>query len=454
MRSEAKNRQRLRKDAERRERSDWAKSDLRYWQDVVYRPEYRHKGSIEQSEFFVVRIGHEGRRTTFPLGTSNKAAAALKAREIYHVILANGWAAALGQFKKNVKPSCPLTVGEYLAEAKKHLDVRPRTFGGYARAFRKIVSDIFGLDPGRAKFDYQTGGRDAWLGDVDAVRLAAITPEKIQQWRADFLGRAKGDTLKLRSARVSADSFIREAKALFSKEVLEHVRLQGIERLPFDGISAGERVSMRYRSQIGDIEALIADACRELDTPENRDCFKAFLLASLAGLRRSEIDLLEWSAFDFDRGLLSIGVTKYFQGKNEASLGDIPLDPELSALFGALRAKANGEFVIESTSAPKLNQAYSRYRCQRTFERLVEWLRAKGIKSNSPLHVLRKEFGSAMAQKYGIFAASRALRHSSVAVTEAHYITQKRVDSIGLGHLLGPPQNVIEFDAQKSLRGA
>jgi integrase len=66
----------------------------------------------------------------------------------------------------------------------------------------------------------------------------------------------------------------------------------------------------------------------------------------------------------------------------------------------------------------------------------VEWLRGKGITSKSPIHTLRKEFGSAMAQKFGIFAASRALRHSSVKVTEAHYVTQKRVSSIGFGHLI------------------
>jgi integrase len=239
--------------------------------------------------------------------------------------------------------------------------------------------------------------------------------------------------------RVSANTFIREAKALFTKKVLENVRLEGIDRLPFDGISTSERVPMRYKSQIGNFETLIAGACRELNTEESLDCFKVFLLASLAGLRRSEIDLLEWSAFDFDRGILSIEATKYFQGKNESSLGDIPLDPELSTLFRGLRARTKGEFVVSSTAGPKLNQAYSRYRCQRTFDRPVAWLRAKGVTSNQPLHVLRKEFGSAMAQKFGIFAASRALRHSSVAVTEAHYVTQKRAASIGLGHLLATP---------------
>jgi hypothetical protein len=151
---------------------------------------------------------------------------------------------------------------------------------------------------------------------------------------------------------------------------------------------------MRYRSQIGDFEELVADACRELDTEKNRETFKAFLLAALAGLRRNEIDLLEWSSLDFECGLLRIEATKYFEGKSESALGDIPLDPELVAVFRGFRAQAKGDFVIESVSKPKLDRPYSRYRCQRTFDALVKWLRAKGIKTNSPLHVLRKEFGS------------------------------------------------------------
>ena len=53
----------------------------------------------------------------------------------------------------------------------------------YARAFRKIVSDIFGIDGGNAKYDYRTGGREAWLNKVNRIKLSQITPEKIQKWR-------------------------------------------------------------------------------------------------------------------------------------------------------------------------------------------------------------------------------------------------------------------------------
>jgi hypothetical protein len=70
---------------------------------------------------------------------------AIRAREIYRVIFADDRDAALNAYKKSAKRACPLTVGECRDVAQKYLDVRPRTFGGYARALRKIVSDLGGL---------------------------------------------------------------------------------------------------------------------------------------------------------------------------------------------------------------------------------------------------------------------------------------------------------------------
>jgi integrase len=430
------------KNGNKRTRSQYAKSDLRYWQDVIYKPRFGNAGNREESEFYVVRIGFGGRRTTFPLGTNNKAAAATRARDIYNAIQANGWEAANRAFKKEHRRSCPTTVGELVCEAQKHLDVRPLSFGGYARSFRKIVSDIFAFDPGPAKHDYHSGGRQLWLSKVDSVRLEKLSPLSIAEWRSAFLERAGSDQAALRSARISAASFIREARALFAPAVLKH--LEGVSS-PFEGIPAHERISTRYKSEVRDLADLIEDGCRELNNEEGRECFKVFLLATFAGLRRSEIDLLEWSSLDFAKGIVRIEATKYFAGKSESSLGDIPMDPELLELFREFKQHDNGQFVIRSDRAPKTGRSYTYCRCQPTFDRLVEWLRSKGIRGRNPIHVLRKEFGSAMAQKYGIFAASRALRHSSVSVTESHYVTQKRTASVGLGHLLKAPDNIVDF---------
>jgi hypothetical protein len=42
------------------------------------------------------------------------------------------------------------------------------------------------------------------------------------------------------------------------------------------------------------------------------------------GLRRKEIDLLEWSSFLWEQNLLRIQPTRFFHPKSEDSLGDLP----------------------------------------------------------------------------------------------------------------------------------
>ena len=74
---------------------------------------------------------------------------------------------------------------------------------------------------------------------------------------------------------------------------------------------------------------------------------------------------------------------------------------------------------------------------------LLGWLRAKGVVSKTPLHTLRKQFGSEIHARYGLLAASEQLRHGGVAVTARHYIENKSRSVLGLGHLLKRPERTI-----------
>jgi len=107
--------------------------------------------------------------------------------------------------------------------------------------------------------------------------------------------------------------------------------------------------------------------------------------------------------------------------------------------------RANGDFAIESDVAPRPGAMYSHYRCQRLFEELSGWLRDHGVTGNKPLHTLRKEFGSQVCAKHGIYAASTALRHADIAITSQHYLDKKRRVTVGLGSLLKSPDNVVSI---------
>ena len=122
--------------------------------------------------------------------------------------------------------------------------------------------------------------------------------------------------------------------------------------------------------------------------------------------------------------------------------GDVPIDKELLAMFRGWHAKADSAFVIEADTEPRSPTTYAHYRAQPDFDALGVWLRSKGVTATKPLHELRKEFGSQICAKAGIYAASRMLRHSDIRVTAQHYLDQKERVTIGMGNLLAMPKNV------------
>src|SRR5262249_29575577 len=144
----------------------------------------------------------------------------------------------------------------------------------YCRSFRTIIAQIFQIKGGREKFDYVNGGRAAWIAKIDRVRLVDVTPDKVNKWRIAFVKRAGASPIKQRRARISCNSLMRQARSLFSPDLLALVNLHKPDQLPFDGVAFYGRESMRYHSTV-DIEALIQDAVREL--PQEQ--LKIFLLA-------------------------------------------------------------------------------------------------------------------------------------------------------------------------------
>tara|TARA_R110002096_G_scaffold106511_1_gene234014 strand:- start:525 stop:947 length:423 start_codon:yes stop_codon:yes gene_type:complete len=139
-----------------------------------------------------------------------------------------------------------------------------------------------------------------------------------------------------------------------------------------------------------------------------------------------------WDAFDFDKGILSIEPNEFNHLKSEDSAGEVDLDAEMVELFGSYQLAASDRFVIESRN---LSETRS-YRAEIHFKRLNGWLRANGVDAMKPVHELRKEFGALVTQWAGIYAASRALRHSDIGITVAHYTDKKDRVTSGLSGLL------------------
>jgi integrase len=421
------------------------KHSKEYWLSKVYRPQVR--GGLVDN--YAVRLHHAGNEKRLSLGTPNREAAADLAREMFVFLSANGWSAFLTKYRNpNPAPSLPgegthafafrdrqsVTVGEYLVAIRAESELKHKTVSDYEGCLRFIVGEITLMEKGkrRRQKDRYSGGHKAWLAAIDATPLQSITPDKVRAWKKDYVNRAGRDELARRGRTITVNSYLRRARALFAKKI--KLKSVAIQFSPFEGASLEKRIDQKFYGCGVAPFVLVRDAITELAETRTEE-LKAFLLALTVGLRRREIDLLEWQSFDFVAGTLRILPSRWYVLKTNESAAELPVEPEILELFRGWRARAAGEFVIESDLPPlpvkPVDHEY--YRCEPTFKALVQWLRDKGVQGNKPLHQLRKLYGSALADLHGLHAASSGLRHADLRTTAGFYVDRRVKVTPGFG---------------------
>lgn len=466
-------------------------NDVRYWDARVYHPRYGATKSMKEAATFAVRIQAHGERRNVALRETTKREAAKAAMNLYKLVDLHGWERGLAEFRGEAPPvKNNLTLGEYLAEVTATGEIMPRTMRTYATKVRKIAADIGKVRlPGRMnKHDHVNGGAQEWQRLVDAVPLRKLMPDAVQIWLSGYLAQFRSNPAKLISATKTANSCIRAGKAIFAEKIRErltHVILP--EPTPFVGMKTAKERPTRYRSEIENPEVLLiagmrdlADAVMELehqaiwremggegDAPEptpaekiraelrasrKREAFKVLVLGLCAGLRRGEIDRLQWSQVDFGRSLIVIKATDCFAPKAN-SAGDIPIDEEIVKLMKKWKKASNGRFVVEGVE-PKVDTDNHHYRACRAHAELIAWLHGKGLTSRNPLHTLRKEFGSIVCQRAGVYVASRLLRHANITMTTSVYTDDRGRVTSGLGSAFKPPTPVKGEPPPRTLRMA
>jgi hypothetical protein len=138
--------------------------------------------------------------------------------------------------------------------------------------------------------------------------------------------------------------------------------------------------------------------------------------------------------------------------KTEASAETIDIGADMLAFFKQHYAKRTSDFVVSSSVVVNRPKHWNHYRCDHHFKELIDWLRKKEVDTRNPIHTLRKEFGSLVSEKFGLFAASAALRHSSIAVTREHYVDRKERIALNLTDLL--PKKKQKRKSSKKTRKA
>lgn len=310
---------------------------------------------------------------TLSLATANREEAAQRARRMYLDLVAGGWRLLF----ENHRPKPPepekkqgLTFGEYVALVRSRNLIPDRTLGSYLQRLRQIIAEIKGFKLSRKRFAKGTGGK-VWRDKIDAVALASIVPDDVRRWKTRSIDRAGNNAALRRQYTISVNSTLRQARCLFGqRKVLKYMPEIPRPHL-FEGVEFAPRVDMKFYGTGIDAPTLLRRAIDELNNDERREELKAFLLAIALGLRRKEVDLLEWSSFDFGAGIVQVQPTEHYALKTRESAAALALDLEIIALFKGWHALATGPFVIESDRPPRPDAGYHYYRADHVFDSLV-----------------------------------------------------------------------------------
>ncbi|MDR3117612.1 MAG: tyrosine-type recombinase/integrase [Puniceicoccales bacterium] len=375
------------------------KASPSYWEERLIKPRYRKGNDIyELSNWYAVMCRDRDQRKLC-LQTGDKKQAAERARDAYCLLRLEGWCAVMEKFgcgrKKVERKRDLLTVQDFLKKVEKSQLLSPRTFGVYRQAILQIMGEQLSLT----------------AEEVRKNPLGRLSGKLLEDWKNESLRKKLSNGTNRGAAITTINTLIRNAKSLFSERMRKAI---GMEKLhsPFDGLKPFKEESKRYVTKFSARDMMV-DANRELkkDRPEE---YKFFLLAIGCGLRRNEIDKMLWEQIDLEAGRVSIYQTPIFTPKPGAQ-ASVPISPYIVKELAEFKKVANGQFVIESKGRAK------EYRCDSISKKLNGWLHGKGIREQKPSHTLRKEYGSEICRKHGIYTASLALRHSSIATTVQHY---------------------------------
>src|ERR1035437_3847179 len=116
--------------------ASFAKTDVRYWRDKLFQ---------RSNDEWNCRIGFGARQDRWPLRTTNREQAALKARDIWLSLQTHGFPATEAKFKPWTvapaqTPAKSVTVGDFIKAVTAVAVVRPTTLTTYTRKLRFLVS--------------------------------------------------------------------------------------------------------------------------------------------------------------------------------------------------------------------------------------------------------------------------------------------------------------------------
>jgi len=282
------------------------------------------------------------------------------------------------------------TLGEiidFLEVNKTVIGIENRTFQCYRRGLYRIT----GLSDGEAR----------------ALPLKKISKKMIRQVKSDSV---KGitDKVELDEKKRSYNTLLRNAKSVFSNTAMAYYP----DTWSFEGLSYLKkeiffnRVKKDYT--LPDT-SLIQDTFKLMNELEG-DSFVITALALHFGMRRKEIFYTkrDWLDIDSERCAICIKAEGKFKPKGG-------LDGYTAGV------SAWGTKILEMSEGFDFLVTDRARSAEKAMKVVTDALRDIGWTRQSPLHELRKLYGSYLATTKGLYVAQSYLRHTSPSVTSQYY---------------------------------
>jgi|GEM_PF-4435003 len=427
------------------------KTDPRYWQSRVQKVSIKLPPQSAKDEWispsFSVRLHLKGERHLITLSATTKKEAAKEALDTWLAIKHGGWSAA-NQLKRRSLPAPELesadpetapikaagaTIGSLIECYKTAVGGRPQTQTAYFVALRALAAGVLDI-PKTKSLDKSR------VEKIDAIPLAHLTRERIEKWKTK-----QSAACTTTSHERSLKSRLVNARSVFNAKALEAFNeIHGTSfESPFLGIKMPKTSTEGHFRKVK-LELLLRVAESQLaksSDPNEFEQWKIILLISSAGLRRAEVDNLYWEDIDLENALIHVRPKPGYKPKTDCSIGSIPIDEDIVEIMSSWPKGKPKDYIIPEERHATMKQV----RAGSHFQRTCAWLRAFSYDGKEPLasvqkplHELRKEAGSIVAEQFGLHAAKVFLRHVDIGITSTYYLDSNRVAS-GIGKLFRKP---------------
>lgn len=216
---------------------------------------------------------------------------------------------------------------------------------------------------------------------------------------------------------------MRAVRSLFKPAVLKFLKDKGIAMIcPFKEDALLKEIITPYRAfSIKMMEEIWAN-CEAL--PNSQAMIIKMALG--IGLRRAEIEnaKVAWLRELDGKCWCDVAAVGGWTPKNGEGRS-IPIPTELAEKLVELREASSDYSEDSDWLIPCKRGGNTQSRLFSDMTSVIKWLEERGVGKDSTdnklIHMLRKQFGSAILRKYDIHTASKYLGHKSITTTEKHY---------------------------------